>query len=58
MEEMILEPRPLGLGQGIAVDQGDAVVGQFLPQLAPARLLVTGEACDRLRDAGQLLGRA
>ncbi len=57
VEKMILEPGPLRLGQRVHVDQDDVLCGEFLAQLAPARLLVAGEARDRLADAGELLGR-
>ena len=57
MEEVILDPGPLGLGDVAAVDQHDADVGQDVAQVAPDRLLVLGEPRHRLVDHVQLLER-
>ena len=57
VEEMVLDPAPLGLGDVAAVDQDDADFGQRGAQIAPDRLLVAGELRDRLVDQDQLLGR-
>ena len=43
VEEMILDPGPLGLGDVAAIDQNDADLGQDAAQIAPDRLLVGGE---------------
>ena len=56
MEEMILDPGPLGLGDVVAVDQHDAGLGQNGAQIAPDRLLVGGEFRNRLVDEDELLG--
>ena len=58
LQEMILEPGLLGLGDVGAVDQDDVFLAQVLAQRAPARLLVGREAADRLADAHELFGRA
>ena len=57
VEEVILDPGPLGLGDVLAVDQDDADVGEHAAQVAPDRLLVGGELRDRLVDERELLGR-
>ena len=56
-EKIVLEPDLLFLRHLRSVDQHDALLGQHLPKLAPALLLVAGEHADRLGDAGELLGR-
>ena len=43
VEEMILDPGSLGLGDIAAIDQNDADLGQDAAQIAPDRLLVGGE---------------
>ena len=43
VEEVILDPGPLGLGDVAAIDQNDADLGQDAAQVAPDRLLVDGE---------------
>ena len=53
-EEIILEPRLLGLGDVGAVDQHDAGLGERRAQFAPLRLLVG----DQQRDAPRQCGRA
>ncbi|MGX1076834.1 hypothetical protein AB7M45_007444 [Bradyrhizobium elkanii] len=57
VEEVILDPAPLGPGDVAAVDQLDADLGQDIPQVAPDRLLVGGELRDGLVDHHELLGR-
>jgi hypothetical protein len=57
VEEVILDPAPLALGDVAAVDQHDADVGQRVAQVAPDRLLVVGELRHVLVDQRQLLGR-
>ena len=57
LQEMIVEPGLLGLGDVGAVDQDDVFLAQVLAQRAQARLLVGREAADRLADAHELLGR-
>ena len=56
-KEMILEPGLLLFRHVGPVDQDDALLGQHLPQLAPALLLIARQHRDRLRDARELLGR-
>ena len=56
MEEVILDPGPLGLGDVAAIDQDDADLGQDAAQVAPDRLLVGGELRDGLVDEDELLG--
>ena len=58
VEEMILDPGPLGFGDVAAFDQNDADLGEDAAQIAPDRLLVAGELRDGLIDEDQLLGRA
>ena len=43
VEEMILDPGALGLGDVAAVDENDTDFGQDAAQVAPDRLLVGGE---------------
>jgi hypothetical protein len=57
VEEVILDPASLGLGDVAAIDQNNADLGQDAAQVAPDRLLVGGELGDRLIDQDQLLGR-
>ena len=57
VEEVILDPGPLGLGDVAAADQHDADVGQDVVQVGPDRLLVLGELRHRLVDDVQLLQR-
>ena len=57
MEEMILDPAALALGDIAAVDQDDADVGEQMAQVAPDRLLVDGELRDGLVDQRELLRR-
>ena len=54
VEEVILDPGPLGLGDVAAVDQNDADVGEDSAQIAPDRLLVDGELRNRFVDHDQL----
>ena len=56
VEEMILDPASLGLGDVAAIDENDADFGQYAAQIAPDRLLVLGERRDRLVDEDKLLG--
>ncbi len=49
VEEMILDPGPLGLGDIAAIDENDADLGQDAAQIAPDRLLVGGELARRSR---------
>ena len=56
VEEMVLDPVPLGLADIAAVDQHDAHLGQDAAQIAPDRLLVDGELRDGLVDEDELLG--
>ena len=56
VEEMILDPGSLGLGDIAAIDENDADLGQDAAQIAPDRLLVVGELRDRLVDEDKLLG--
>ena len=57
LEEMLLEPQGFGTREVGAVDEHDALVQEVILQLAPAPLLVRGEAGDRGRNLGELLGR-
>src|SRR5215475_7803327 len=57
-EKMILEPGLLFLRHLRPVDQNDALLGQHLPKLAPALLLIARQHPDRLRDPRELLGRS
>ena len=57
VEEVILDPAPLRLGDVVAVDQHDARLGENGAQIAPDRLLVGGEFRNRLVDEDELLGR-
>ena len=57
VEEMILDPASLGLGDVAAIDQNDADLGQDAAQIAPDRLLVGGQLRDRLVDEDKLFGR-
>ena len=57
VEEIILEPRLLGLRHLGAVDQHDVLVNQLLAQFAPARLLISPQRRYRLGDSRKLLGR-
>ena len=57
VEEMILQPGPLRLGEVVAVDQHDAGLRQDGAQIAPDRLLVGGKFGNRLVDEDELLGR-
>jgi hypothetical protein len=43
VEEVILNPASLGLGDIAAIDQNNADLGQDAAQIAPDRLLVGGE---------------
>jgi hypothetical protein len=43
VEEVILDPGSLGLGDIAAVDENEADLGQDGTQIAPDRLLVAGE---------------
>ena len=56
-EKIILEPGLLLLGHLRPFDQHDSLLGQHLPKLAPAFLLVAGERAHRLGDAGELFRR-
>jgi len=56
VEEMILDPAPLGLGDIAAIDENDPHFGQDAAQIAPDRLLVAGEFRNRLVDQDKLLG--
>ncbi len=56
-KEVIFEPRLFFLGHLGAFDQHDAVLGQHLPQLAPALLLVARERSDGVADPSELFGR-
>ena len=57
VEEMILDPAPLGFGHVAAIDQNDADLGENAAQIAPDRLLIGGELRNRLVDEDKLLGR-
>ena len=57
VEEVVLDPAPLGLGDVVAVNQYDAGLRQRGPQIAPDRLLVGGEFRNRPVDEDQLFGR-
>ena len=57
VEEVILDPAPLALGDVASVDQDDADVGKRVAQVAPDRLLVIGELRHPLVDQHELLGR-
>ncbi|MGY4505629.1 hypothetical protein ACVWYH_009586 [Bradyrhizobium sp. GM24.11] len=57
VEEIILEPGPLRLGDLLAIDQHDADVGERAAQIGPDRLLVGGEPGDGAIDQRELLGR-
>ncbi len=54
VEEMILYPGPLCLGDIAAVHQNDADLGQDVAQVAPYRLLVVGQFGNRLVDEDEL----
>ena len=58
VEEVILDPRPLGLGDVAAIDQHDTDVGQNAAQVAPDRLLIACELRDRFIDEDELFGWA
>src|SRR6185295_5149638 len=55
MEEMVLQPGLLGLGDIAAVNQDDVLLAQVLAQRTPARLLIGRKASHRLADANKLL---
>ena len=57
VEEIVLDPGPLRLGDLLAVDQHDADVGERAAQVGPDRLLVGGELRDGAVDQHELLGR-
>ena len=57
-QEMVGEPRPVGLLERIRIDEHDAVAGELGAKLAPARLLVAGKPGHRVVDADELLGRS
>ena len=56
-QEMILEPGLLLFRHVRPIDQHDALLGQHLPQLAPALLLIARQHRGDLADARELLGR-
>src|SRR4029450_13934580 len=56
-KEVIFEPRLFFLGHLGSFDQHDSMIGQHLPQLAPALLLVARKRSDGLADPGDLVGR-
>ena len=56
VQEVILDPAALALGDVAAIDQNDADVGQDVAQIAPDRLLIVGELRHRLVDQHELLG--
>ncbi|MGY4370128.1 hypothetical protein ACVW1A_006193 [Bradyrhizobium sp. LB1.3] len=56
-EEVVLDPGSLRLGDLLALDQNDALVGQRAAQVAPDRLLVGGQLRDGPVDKRELLGR-
>ena len=53
LQEIVFEPGAIGLLQAVGFDQHDVRGLELLAQFAPARLLVAGEAGDRLADARQ-----
>jgi hypothetical protein len=57
VEEVILDPAPLALGDVAPVDQHDADSGKSVPQVAPDRLLVDRKLRHPLVDQHELLGR-
>ena len=57
VEEMILDPCPLGFGHVAAIDQNDSDLGENAAQIAPDRLLIGGELRDRFIDEDKLLRR-
>jgi hypothetical protein len=57
VQEILIEPGTLVLGDLRAIDKNDALMQQVVAQFAPARLLVAGQGRHRLVDAGELLRR-
>src|SRR5262249_40991410 len=57
-KELIFEPGPFFFRHVRPFDQHDALLGQHLPQLAPALLLIACQRTDGLRDAGELFRRS
>src|SRR3954471_21402426 len=57
VQEMILDPCPVGLWYVAAIDQDDSDFAQDAAQVAPDRLLIGGEFRDRLVDENELLRR-
>ena len=57
-KEMIFEPGLFFFRHFRPFDQHDALLGQHLPQLAPALLLIACQHTDGLPDAGELLRRS
>ena len=57
VEKVIRDPRPLGLGDVLAVDQDDSDLGQYIAQIPPDRLLVVCEVGNGLVDERKLFGR-
>src|SRR5258707_11872985 len=56
-KEMVFEPGLLFFRHVRPFDQHDALLGQHLPQLAPALLLIACQHADGLSDAGKLFRR-
>ena len=53
LQEIIFQPAAVGLLQAVGIDQHDVLGLELLAKLPPARLLVAGEAGDRLADPQQ-----
>src|SRR5690606_26061196 len=56
IEEVVLEPLAIFLGDLPRIEENDTVVGKLAPEHTPAALLVGCELGHRLADARQLLG--
>ena len=56
-KEMVFEPGLFFFRHIRRFDQHDALLGQHLPQLAPALLLIACQHADGLSDAGELFRR-
>ena len=56
IEEMILDPGSLGLGDIAAIDENDAHVDQDATQIPPDGLLVVGPRRNGFVDQDKLLG--
>ena len=57
LQEVVLEPGAIGLLQAVGFDQHDVRGLELFAQFAPARLLVAGEAGNRLANPNKLLAR-